>query len=75
VTDLAGSNVKNNDRHEEFLAAVEAFLGVKARRVSLTEVWASKPPPEAKGQGLQEYMEDVSALCSRDLYFGQADYP
>lgn len=60
LTDFSNVEEEKNDKYEQFLAAVEAFLGVKSTRLSLTQTWASKPPAEAKGQGLQEYMKDVS---------------
>lgn len=60
LTDFSSADEEKNDKYEQFLASVEAFLGVKSTRLSLTHTWASKPPAEAKGQGLQEYMRDVS---------------
>lgn len=60
LTDFSSADEEKNDKYEQFLAAVEAFLGKKSTRLSLTQTWASKPPAEAKGQGLQEYMRDVS---------------
>lgn len=45
---------------DSFVADLESSLGVKHRRVSFDSLWKESPPPEAYGQGLQEYMRDVS---------------
>lgn len=44
-----------NDMVRDF----ENFLGVKARRVSVSNLWDKKPPLEAEGQSLHVYMKDV----------------
>lgn len=49
-------------KNEEFLAAIEKFLGTKARRISLDIAWQLKPPAEAKGESLQRYLGDVRTL-------------
>lgn len=43
-----------NDMVRDF----ENFLGLKARRVSISSLWKEKSPPEAEGQSLH-YMKDV----------------
>ncbi|KAG5984142.1 hypothetical protein E4U55_005855, partial [Claviceps digitariae] len=58
VTDLDRTNHRHADKHKDFVAAVESFLGVRSKRVSLQELWKSKPPVEAKGQALQHYMKN-----------------
>ena len=50
---------------DSFVADLESSLGVKHRRVSFDSLWNESPPPEAGGQGLQEYMKDVS--CRPDI--------
>ncbi|KAK2616650.1 hypothetical protein QQS21_000473 [Conoideocrella luteorostrata] len=62
VTDIGESNDEHKDKHDQFLAAVEAFLGVKSQSISLEKVWASKSPVEAKRQSLQEYMKEAPFL-------------
>ncbi|KHN94039.1 Amidase signature domain protein [Metarhizium album ARSEF 1941] len=62
VTDLSHAHQNASIKHEPFREAVEAFLGVKSTRLSLTRTWASKPPVEANGQGLDEYMKDAPFL-------------
>ena len=55
--------ITNRDQIEiidKFVADLELSLGVKHRRVSFDSLWNESPPPEADGQGLQEYMRDVS---------------
>ena len=44
---------------DNFVSDLELSLGVKHRRVSFDSLWDESPPPEADGQGLQEYMKDV----------------
>ena len=60
ATDLSDPKDENKDKHEQFLTAVEAFLGVKSKKISVAKTWAAKPPSDAKSLGLQEYMKDVS---------------
>ena len=50
---------------DSFVADLESSLGVKHRRTSFDSLWHESQPPEADGQGLQEYMKDVS--CRRDM--------
>ncbi|KAG8408187.1 hypothetical protein J3459_018105 [Metarhizium acridum] len=73
ATDLSGADEEKNDKYEQFLAAVEAFLGVKSKRLSLAQTWASKAPAEAKGQGLQEYMKDAPFLSFCYEFYHQYD--
>ncbi|POR35133.1 Glutamyl-tRNA(Gln) amidotransferase subunit A [Tolypocladium paradoxum] len=51
-----GSKV-HRELTSQFVATLENFMGVKAEKVNITALWEKQPPPEAKGQGLQEYME------------------
>ncbi|KND86695.1 Glutamyl-tRNA(Gln) amidotransferase subunit A [Tolypocladium ophioglossoides CBS 100239] len=43
----------------QFVATLENFLGTKAEKVDVAAAWKKQPPPEAKGQGLQEYINDA----------------
>lgn len=62
VTDLDSAHNGREGRQRHFLRAVEAFLGVQAKQVSLERLWRSKPPAEAKGRSLQHYMRKVCLL-------------
>lgn len=56
--------ITNRDQLEiidEFVADLESSLGVKQRRVSFNSLWNDSPPTEAGGQGLQDFMKDVSS--------------
>ena len=56
-------SITNRDQIEiidNFVSDLESSLGVKHRRVSFDSLWNESPPHEADGQGLQEYMRDVS---------------
>ncbi len=44
-----------NDMVRDF----ESFLGVTARRISVSSLWEENPPSEAEGQSLHVYMKDV----------------
>ncbi len=44
---------------DDFITDLENSLGVKHKKVSFSEVWASNPPLEAKGESLHEYMKDA----------------
>ena len=55
--------ITNRDQLEiidKFVADLESSLGVSQKRVSFDSLWNDSPPIEANGQGLQEYMKDVS---------------
>lgn len=49
---------------DKFVATLESFLGIQADMVSLSEIWDSKPPSEADGQSLEEYMRQVSVFLA-----------
>ncbi|KAG5915992.1 hypothetical protein E4U42_007852 [Claviceps africana] len=71
VSDLKGTNNRHAGKHKDFVAAVESFLGVKSKRISLQALWKSKPPVEAKGQTLQHYMRNacLSPPASKAPFF------
>ncbi|TWU74878.1 hypothetical protein ED733_003036 [Metarhizium rileyi] len=73
ATDFSDSSDRDKNKHEQFLAAVEAFLGVKSKRISLSKTWASNPPAKAKGQALQDYMKDVPFLSFCYEFYHQYD--
>ncbi|KAG6006161.1 hypothetical protein E4U21_007271 [Claviceps maximensis] len=73
VTDLDRANGRHADKHRDFVTAVESFLGVRSKKVSLQELWKSKPPVEAKGQGLQHYMRDAPFLSFCHDFYHQYD--
>ena len=43
-----------------FVMDLESALNTKHKRLSFNALWEAKPPAEACGQTLQEYMRDVS---------------
>lgn len=45
-----------------FVKDLEDFLGVKAQRLSLGDIWDDKPPSNADGQALQSFMKEVMPL-------------
>ncbi|KAG5938100.1 hypothetical protein E4U53_008085 [Claviceps sorghi] len=68
VSDLEGTNNRYAGKHKEFVAAAESLLGVKSQRISLQEMWKSKPPVEAKGQTLQRYMRNACLSPSAPFF-------
>lgn len=61
--DLASIFEETQTLTDKFVATLERFLGIQADKVSLSDIWDSKPPSEANGQSLEEYMRQVSVLC------------
>lgn len=61
--DFASVFEGNQALTDKFVATLEHFLGVQADKISLSEIWNSKPPVEANGQGLEEYMRQVSVFA------------
>ncbi|KAM0264229.1 hypothetical protein ACHAQJ_000716 [Trichoderma viride] len=63
--------ISEDDRilNDKFVATLEHFLGTKADKVHLSEVWDAKPPNEANGLSLEEYMKEApfSSFCA-DFY-------
>ena len=45
---------------DSFVADLEFSLGVEHRKISFESLWNDTPPTEADGQGLREYMKNVS---------------
>ena len=45
--------------NDAFITIIESYLGVKRTTISITDTWASNPPPEAGNKTLQEYLEMV----------------
>ncbi|KAG6019069.1 hypothetical protein E4U41_003415, partial [Claviceps citrina] len=61
------------DEQRRFVAAVEAFLGARSRKVSLRDLWASKPPVGAGRRGLREFMGDAPFLTFCYDFYHQYD--
>jgi len=59
-SDLASIFEENQALTDKLVATLEHFLGIQAEKVSLSDIWDSKPPSEADGQSLEEYMRQVS---------------
>ncbi|TQV91793.1 beta-mannosidase precursor [Cordyceps javanica] len=51
---------KQNLLMDEFVAAWEKILNVKANNISLAETWAKNPPKEARGQTLNDYLGNAT---------------
>ncbi|KAL6849082.1 hypothetical protein ACO1O0_008612 [Amphichorda felina] len=47
------------DLMHNFVGSLEQYLGVKAQRLSLGDIWDAKPPSDAGGQTLQSFMKDA----------------
>ncbi|KAG6019521.1 hypothetical protein E4U40_006962 [Claviceps sp. LM458 group G5] len=73
VTDLDSAHNGREGRQRHFLRAVEAFLGVQAKQVSLERLWRSKPPVEAKGRSLQNYMRKAPFFSFCYEFYHQYD--
>lgn len=46
--------------NEEFLSSLEAVLGVKHTKVSLTELWEKSPPESANCKSIADYLANVN---------------
>ena len=44
----------------DLVGDLETYLGAKAERVNVEQVWNDEPPKEASGQTLHTYLADVS---------------
>ncbi|KAL7919749.1 hypothetical protein ACQKWADRAFT_322711 [Trichoderma austrokoningii] len=64
--DLAPIFEGNQALTDKFISALEHFLGIQADKISLADIWDSKPPIEADGQSLEEYMRQApfSSFCA-----------
>ena len=49
---------------DSFVMDLESTLDTKHNRLSFNAIWEAKPPAEACGQILQEYMRDVSTYST-----------
>lgn len=63
-SDFVSISDGNQALRDKFVATLERFLGIQADKVSLSEIWDSRPPDEADGQSLEEYMRQVSTICT-----------
>jgi hypothetical protein len=63
--------------YDRFVRTIENSLGIKAEPLTLSDIWAHKPPPEADGLGMHEYMEKVgtSGTCARSLLADRLQAP
>lgn len=46
---------------EEFLAALETYLGIKCTHVSFIELWTQTAPTDIRDQNLADFLNGVSA--------------
>ncbi|KAI9149586.1 Scytalone dehydratase-like protein Arp1 [Paramyrothecium foliicola] len=54
---FANSSQAELELQKQFVTTLENFLGIKSEPQSLTELWLQKPPIEAAGQGMQEFLD------------------
>ncbi|KAL7785266.1 amidase signature domain-containing protein [Trichoderma ceciliae] len=73
--DFASISKDHHALDDKFVATLEHLLGVRADKVLLSEIWDAKPPSQANGQSLEEYMKQApfSSFCS-DFYHGYEDF-
>lgn len=50
-----------------FIKDMEQTFGTETKKVSIADTWEAKPPIDAGGQSVQEYLADVRSLS--DIYF------
>ncbi|KAI9794811.1 MAG: hypothetical protein M1816_002939 [Peltula sp. TS41687] len=53
------ANPEQQSQTDSFIRDLETFLDVKASRLSISETWDRTTPSEAKGQSVQDYLQDV----------------
>lgn len=54
------ADAEQQGMNDAFITIVENYLGVERTPISITDTWASNPPPEAGKKTLQNYLEMVS---------------
>jgi hypothetical protein len=47
---------------EEFLVALESYLGIECTRVSLIELWSQTAPADIRDQPLADFLRGVSVF-------------
>lgn len=63
--DFASTSEEDQALDGKFVAALEHFLGVKADKIRLSDAWDAKPPKEAGGQSLQDYLIEVCKIFAK----------
>ncbi|KAJ3481696.1 hypothetical protein NLG97_g7758 [Lecanicillium saksenae] len=60
---------KQSELMDEYIAAWEKLLNIKADKISLEDIWAKSPPAEAAKQSLNDYLGSAAydSFCS-DFY-------
>lgn len=51
---------------EEFLQALESYLGVQHEKIGISDKWMETGPEDGKTQTLKSYMTKVSYLSGND---------
>ncbi|KAL6897514.1 amidase signature enzyme [Trichoderma evansii] len=74
-SDVVSISDGNQALRDKFVATLERLLGIQADKVSISEIWDSKPPSEADGQSLEEYMRQApfSSFCA-DFHHQYEDF-
>jgi hypothetical protein len=52
---------------EEFLVALETYLGIKCTHVSLIELWSQTAPVDIRDQSLPDFLRGVSVSIGTTL--------
>ena len=57
--DFPATSSEDKKATSDFVHAVETSLSLKSKSLSLAKTWAQKPPKEANGASLADYLKDV----------------
>ncbi|KAI1109788.1 putative amidase [Nemania sp. NC0429] len=69
------SNAKHQAMVDDFISALERFLGTNRVEFSIAERWSQCPPEEAKGKSLKEYLPKLSVITSQSAFWAMCrDY-
>lgn len=53
------SNDEQMELIHKFIKDTEQTFGIETRRMSIADTWKANPPPDAKGESVQDYLADV----------------
>jgi hypothetical protein len=60
---LPTNNLVQQEIIDQFIRELEASLGLKHTKLSFQKLWDERPPEAARGQGLENFMENVRPRC------------
>lgn len=58
------ANPEQQSLVDRFVSDLEAYLDVKATKMSIADRWRQCPPEEADGKTIQEYLDKVLSLTT-----------